>query len=70
MTKAHRHKVKKMSQVHGGNVWKITREEELSLRDIIDFSANINPLGISPKAEAAIRDNINKIIHCNNLDLW
>ena len=64
-----------MSQVHGGNVWELARRQKLPLEEIIDFSANINPLGISQKAEAAIRDNINKIIHypdpdCLEFSAW
>ncbi|MCK4262078.1 threonine-phosphate decarboxylase [bacterium] len=52
-----------MSQVHGGNVWELARRQRLPLEEIIDFSANINPIGISAKAEAAIRDNIDKVVH-------
>ncbi len=31
---------------HGGNVWKLAREQGINPADIIDFSANINPLGL------------------------
>jgi len=34
------------------------RERNIDYRDVLDFSANINPLGPSPKALAAIRQAI------------
>ena len=39
-----------MIQQHGGNI--------MQLRDVIDFSANINPLGIPDKVKESIIDNI------------
>ena len=37
-----------IDRVHGGDV----------KRNIVDFSANINPLGLSPKTKAAITENL------------
>lgn len=31
---------------HGGNAKEISRENKINYKDIIDFSANINPLGM------------------------
>ncbi len=42
-----------LDRVHGGDV----------KRHIVDFSANINPFGLSPKARAAIIKNIAGVIH-------
>lgn len=52
-----------MNKTHGGNIWKIAKENGLRLKDIIDFSASINPLGISPNAEAAIKNAVSILGH-------
>ncbi len=39
-----------MIKKHGGNVHKFAREHKVDKKEIIDFSANINPLGISKEA--------------------
>jgi len=36
-----------MDFTHGGNVYKVSREKNIPIEKIIDFSANINPLGLS-----------------------
>jgi threonine-phosphate decarboxylase len=48
---------------HGGNVYEISRDISADLNEIIDFSANINPLGISEKVKTEIIDNIDSIKH-------
>lgn len=40
---------------HGGNVHRFIREQEGQLEALLDFSANINPLGISAKGREALR---------------
>jgi threonine-phosphate decarboxylase len=52
-----------MDKTHGGNIWKIAKENSLRPEDIIDFSASINPLGLSPKAERAIQEAISLLGH-------
>lgn len=47
-----------MKYKHGGNVYEIARKNNIKIDEIIDFSANINPLGISEKLRAAIIDGI------------
>jgi len=44
--------------MHGGQALKFAREHNLDYRQVLDFSASINPLGPSPKALEAIRQGI------------
>ncbi len=48
---------------HGGNVHKAAIELGISKDKILDFSANINPLGLSPKGRKAIIKNLNNILN-------
>jgi len=48
---------------HGGDVFSAAEEYGLNLRDILDFSANINPLGPPLTAIRAIKDNLDLIVH-------
>lgn len=50
-----------MNLGHGGNVEEIKRVYGLKEEDIIDFSANINPMGISEKVKEAMIRGINSI---------
>ena len=50
-----------MKEAHGGTVDKLARELNLKKDSIIDFSANINPLGLSKGARAAIENGIDSI---------
>jgi len=43
---------------HGGDIWKISSRLGIPAISITDFSANTNPLGISPRAAAAIRNAV------------
>lgn len=43
-----------MKNQHGGDIWAVAREQGVSPEDIIDFSASINPLGLSKEAAAAL----------------
>ena len=45
---------------HGGNIYEIKRKFK---KEVVDFSANINPLGLSSKARKAITVNFDKILH-------
>jgi threonine-phosphate decarboxylase len=43
--------------VHGGDVWQVSDELGIPASDLLDFSANINPRGLPPKArEQLARD--------------
>jgi threonine-phosphate decarboxylase len=46
---------------HGGNIWAADREKGLALQKVIDFSANINPLGPPPAVLKLLREKINYI---------
>lgn len=47
-----------MKDIHGGNIWKASREAGIRSEDIMDFSASINPLGLSPRAASAIKKSL------------
>ena len=42
--------------MHGGRALSFAREHSVDYREVLDFSASINPLGPSPKAIAAIKN--------------
>ncbi len=42
---------------HGGNIYEVNKT------DIIDFSANINPLGLPTRIKKTIYNNFDKILH-------
>lgn len=48
---------------HGGDVFGAARKFNCHPQEICDFSANINPLGPSPKAMAALKDKLDLIKH-------
>lgn len=48
--------------VHGGNTEEIARKYNLNLNKIIDFSANINPLGLNENIKNAMINSIDKVV--------
>ena len=44
--------------VHGGEVWKAMNMYGLKREEILDFSANVNPLGPSPLVLESIKNNL------------
>ncbi|MBI5026128.1 MAG: threonine-phosphate decarboxylase [Nitrospirae bacterium] len=50
------------SDLHGGNIYKFAEELGIDERKIMDFSASINPLGVSKNAKAEIRNHM-KYLH-------
>ncbi len=52
-----------VSDTHGGNVYKISREHGIDICDIIDFSANINPMGIPKVGKDAIIQAFDNMMH-------
>ena len=46
---------------HGGNIEEVARRLNISSKEFLDFSANINPLGLSEKVKKSIEKNILKI---------
>ena len=59
----------KTTNVHGGNVHKASRLLYTSLDQILDFSANINPLGMSSKGLDAVKDALQDVIHYPDPDM-
>lgn len=49
--------------MHGGNLKLIQRQMNLDARDLLDFSANINPLGIPDKLMALFSKELPQAIH-------
>jgi threonine-phosphate decarboxylase len=52
-----------MNISHGGAVFSIARERGWDWRDVLDFSANLNPLGPAPGVRDAIIDAVDRIVH-------
>lgn len=46
---------------HGGNVKEISRNYNINYKEIIDFSANINPLGMPDSVKKCIIENLDEI---------
>lgn len=53
---------------HGGNTRQIAEQYGKNEHDIIDFSANINPLGIPENVKQAIIQNLNTAEHYPDID--
>lgn len=49
--------------MHGGNLYQIAKQFGINQKDIIDFSANINPLGIPPELKTQILSGLDELIH-------
>ena len=53
-----------LNRVHGGNIYAMAARYGLDPAKIMDFSASINPLGLSPKAKRKItRQGLSAILH-------
>ncbi len=48
---------------HGGNIREATQRYNLPSGSILDFSANINPLGLSPCIKGIVTNNIDSLLH-------
>lgn len=56
--------------VHGGNVYAASRELSCDVRDLIDFSASINPLGPSPLVWKAVSKARHLLNHYPDPECW
>lgn len=52
-----------MAVTHGGAIFQAARELGCGWRDVLDFSASINPLGPAPGVRSAIVDALDEIEH-------
>src|SRR3989304_963265 len=52
-----------MDKTHGGNIWKVASDSGIRPGDIIDFSASINPLGLSPDARRRMMESVSILGH-------
>ena len=52
-----------MQKTHGGNVWKWARDLNIPPGEILDFSANINPLGPPDCLRSIIHGQIENLVH-------
>lgn len=59
-----------MQPIHGGNVYKVAREQRIPVGRILDFSASINPLGPPATGLLAIRAALKQIVHYPDPDCW
>ena len=49
--------------LHGGDVYLLARTLGVELADLLDFSANINPLGFPPGLTGAVQEAMREIVH-------
>jgi len=54
--------------VHGGEVFRLAVKYGIEIDNIIDFSANINPLGLPPGVDSALRDALQKLANYPEID--
>lgn len=47
---------------HGGNIYAAARDSGFAAADFLDFSANINPLGLSPQVRAALLASMDSVV--------
>ena len=47
---------------HGGNLYEAMRSRGGSLADFLDFSANINPMGLSPWVRSALQQSMEAVV--------
>ncbi len=48
---------------HGGNIYRISEELGVPEQGLIDFSASINPLGVSVRVKDAIKDELDNMVN-------
>lgn len=53
--------MQQLEHIHGGNVIRASRKYGIPVEELVDFSANINPLGPSPRINLALKDKLGLI---------
>jgi threonine-phosphate decarboxylase len=51
------------SSGHGGNIYKVSEETGIPVDRLVDFSASINPLGISDKVRQAMESEVDNLVN-------
>ena len=52
-----------MNVAHGGDIFAVARDRGWDWREVLDFSASINPLGLAPGVREAMIDAIDRVVH-------
>ena len=52
-----------MKYGHGGNVFKFAQLHQIAVEDVIDYSANINPLGPSESSMGVVAEMLPMVSH-------
>lgn len=53
---------------HGGNLYLASKKFGIKEEDFLDYSANINPLGVPKQLEELIKNNIQNLVNYPNID--
>jgi len=48
--------------MHGGDIYNVSKELNKDYKEVYDFSANINPLGLSKAIKDSITENVEKLV--------
>ena len=56
-------KLPDQTPLHGGDVYLLARSLGVDIGDLLDFSANINPLGFPPGINGAVEEALKEIVH-------
>lgn len=51
------------NELHGGNIYKAAAQYQIPSASLLDFSANINPLGIPAELKRLLTANLDNLIH-------
>ncbi len=50
-------------ETHGGNIYSVAEESGIPERDLVDFSASVNPLGVPGRAKEAIAEALDSLVN-------
>lgn len=53
---------------HGGNIYRVSEETGIPAAELMDFSASINPLGISDRVKEVVRSELDTLVHYPDTD--
>lgn len=53
---------------HGGDIWRVAKQRSVAISRLIDFSANINPLGLPIRAQKRLASDIGLVSHYPDRD--